>query len=110
MLTATSSGGCTGSNTYSGTIGGGSCQADITLAALPSGNVGQSYVNYATALPVASYTYGVTAGSLPPGLTLYAAIGLVIGYPTAAGSYSFTITATDSNGCVGTRSYTVGIN
>jgi hypothetical protein len=109
-ITATSSGGCTGSSNYSGTIGSGSCQADITLAALPSGTVGMSYNNYATALPVASYTYMVTAGSLPPGLTLYSFIGLLSGYPTTAGTYNFTITATDTNNCVGTRSYTVAIN
>ncbi|MBI1761443.1 MAG: hypothetical protein HYR56_08420 [Acidobacteria bacterium] len=38
------------------------------------------------------------------------AIGLVYGYPVVAGSYSFTITATDTNGCTRTRSYTVIVN
>jgi len=50
----------------------------------------------------------VTAGSLPPGLTLYAN-GLLFGYPTAAGSYSFTITATGAGACAGNRGYSLTI-
>jgi hypothetical protein len=108
-ITATGFGSCTGSRTYSGTIVGGGCPA-ITLAALPSGMVGVSYNNYATALPVASYTYTVTAGTVPPGLTLYSFLGLLSGYPTTAGTYNFTITATDTSSCMGMRSYSVVIN
>lgn len=43
-------------------------------------------------------TYSVTAGALPAGLAL-AADGNITGTPTAAGSFSFTITATESNSC-----------
>ncbi|MBW3507905.1 putative Ig domain-containing protein [Janthinobacterium sp. NKUCC06_STL] len=43
-----------------------------------------------------TYTYARTAGSLPAGLTL-AANGTLSGTPTAAGAYSFTVTATDSS-------------
>src|SRR5581483_10838022 len=32
------------------------------------------------------------------------------GTPNTAGSFNFSITATDTNGCTGTRSYTVAIN
>jgi hypothetical protein len=55
------------------------------------------------------YTFAVTAGSLPPGLTLSSA-GLLSGTPTAAGSYPFTITATDSTGTTGSQAYTVTVN
>lgn len=41
-----------------------------------------------------SYSWGVTAGSLPAGLTLNGATGVLGGTPTAAGSYSFTVTVT----------------
>ncbi|WP_050478275.1 putative Ig domain-containing protein [Herbaspirillum rhizosphaerae] len=46
----------------------------------------------------APYTYAVTTPSLPAGLNLSASSGAVTGTPTVAGSYSYTITATDSNG------------
>ncbi|MBI1761441.1 MAG: putative Ig domain-containing protein [Acidobacteria bacterium] len=100
---------CAGSRSYSGTLASGSC-GGITLAALASGGVGQLYVGYALAAPTGSYTYALTAGSLPPGLTLYGTVGLLYGYPTAAGTYNFTITATGTSNCAGMRSYTVVIN
>ena len=40
-------------------------------------------------------TYGVASGTLPPGETLDAATGLLSGTPTTAGTYSFTIAASD---------------
>lgn len=43
----------------------------------------------------APVTYAVTAGALPTGLTLSSA-GVLSGTPTAAGPYTFTVTATDS--------------
>ncbi len=56
-----------------------------------------------------SYAYTVSAGSLPPGLTLSAA-GLLAGAPTAAGSYAFTITSKDSLNFTGSQSYTLAVN
>jgi hypothetical protein len=44
---------------------------------------------------VAPYTYAVTAGALPAGLTLSPG-GAISGTPTAPGASSFTVTATDS--------------
>jgi len=43
-------------------------------------------------------TYAVTAGTLPAGLALDATTGAITGTPTTAGSYDFTITATNSVG------------
>jgi large repetitive protein len=45
---------------------------------------------------VAPYTFAVTTGSLPAGLTL-SATGGISGTPTTAGTSSFTVTATDSS-------------
>ena len=44
---------------------------------------------------VGPYTYTITAGALPAGLTL-ATTGTISGTPTSVGASSFTITATDS--------------
>src|SRR5207253_142975 len=49
-------------------------------------------------------------GALPAGITLNSASGLLSGTPTAPGSFPITVTATDSNGCFGTSSYTLTIN
>ncbi len=50
----------------------------------------------------APYTYGVTSGTLPAGLSLSPTTGLLSGTPTsAAGTYNFTISATDSTAGTG---------
>lgn len=46
----------------------------------------------------APITWSVSAGSLPPGITLNASTGAYSGTPTIAGNYSFTITATNAAG------------
>ena len=56
----------------------------------------------------APYTFTVTAGSLPVGMTLTPA-GLLSGTPTAPGAYSFTITATDTATNTGYRPYSLSI-
>jgi hypothetical protein len=57
---------------------------------------------------VAPYVFGVTAGALPTGLTLTPG-GVFSGTPTVAGNYTFTIRATDANGCFASRDYTLVI-
>jgi hypothetical protein len=42
------------------------------------------------------YTFAVTSGALPPGLTLSAG-GRISGTPTKAGNFSFTVTVADSS-------------
>jgi hypothetical protein len=54
------------------------------------------------------YTFTITLGSLPPGVNLSSA-GAFSGTPTAGGTFSFTVTATDNNGCTGTHDYTINI-
>ncbi len=43
-----------------------------------------------------AYTYGVTAGSLPTGMSLVSTTGLLSGTPTTAATFNFTVTATDN--------------
>jgi uncharacterized repeat protein (TIGR03803 family) len=58
---------------------------------------------------VGGIIFSITAGTLPPGLTLGTA-GVLAGVPTATGTYAFTVTATDSLGTPATLSYTMTIN
>ncbi len=51
-------------------------------------------------------SYTVSGGALPAGLTLSTS-GVLAGLPTAAGSSSFTVRATDAGGQTATASYTV---
>src|SRR6185295_12908520 len=53
--------------------------------------------------------FAVTSGSLPAGLSLNAATGVLSGTPSTAGSSTFTITVTDSASATGSRSYTLTI-
>lgn len=52
--------------------------------------------------------FAVTAGALPPGLTL-AANGTISGTPTATGTFNFTATVNDNSGCAGSQSYSITI-
>ncbi|MFN7976184.1 MAG: putative Ig domain-containing protein, partial [Acidobacteriota bacterium] len=108
-ITATDANSCTGSRAYTVTI---AC-ATITVnpASLPNGTIGVAYSQTVTASGgTAPYTFAVTAGALPAGLALNAATGVISGTPTATGTFNFTITATDANGCTGNRAYTVVIS
>jgi uncharacterized repeat protein (TIGR03803 family) len=74
---------------------------------LPAATVGAGYGQTLTAVGgTAPYTFAVTAGSLPGGLTLSTA-GVLSGTPTAAGPASFTVTATDATGATGSQAYTL---
>jgi hypothetical protein len=80
----------------------------IVTTSLPTGNVGASYanagvnaaanagVNAAGGTP--GYSYTLTQGSLPSGLTLNPTNGLISGTPTSSGTSSFTVQASDSAG------------
>jgi hypothetical protein len=89
------------------------CPATITFTPLPGalagGTAGMAYgpVNF-TASPNLNYTFAVTAGALPAGLTLSSA-GSLAGTPTTTGAFGFTITATSPAGCTGTAAYTLNI-
>ena len=50
--------------------------------------------------------FHVTAGELPLGLTLFATTGVINGFPTEAGAFTFTITATNAGGSY-SREFTI---
>lgn len=71
-----------------------SAAPSFTSAAPAAGVVGTAYSHTFTATGSPAPTFSVTAGTLPAGLSL-AAGGLLNGTPTAAGTASFTVTATN---------------
>jgi hypothetical protein len=75
--------------------------ATVVLPATPlaGGTLGAAYSAAITPASggTAPYTYAVTAGALPGGLTLNAATGAITGTPSALGTFNFAITATDSS-------------
>jgi PKD repeat protein len=77
---------------------------------LPGGTEGAAYSQAITASGgAAPYTYAVTAGSLAgSGLSLSSA-GTLSGASPVAGTYTFTVTATDHNGCMESQAYTVTV-
>lgn len=94
-----------------------SCFADacptitLTPSSLPSGFLGIAYDQTIVASGgLAPYTFAVTAGALPNGLVLNPATGQITGIPILAGTFNFTIEATDDNGCIGVMGYTITIS
>jgi hypothetical protein len=72
----------------------------ITAPASPLANIvgGAPSTATFTASGSTPITWSVTAGSLPPGMTLDANTGAFAGTPTAPGNFSFTVTATNAAG------------
>lgn len=84
----------------------------ITLApaTVPNGTIGVAYTQTITGSGgTAPYSFGVTVGTLPAGLTLTAA-GVLAGTPTTAGTSAFTIRSTDAVGCFAEIVYTQTIS
>jgi len=86
----------------------------VTIAptTLPNWTVNQpGYNQTITAIGgTGSKTFATTAGNLPTGLTLLSTSGMLSGTPTTVGSYTFTVTATDTLGASGSQNYTVIVN
>jgi uncharacterized protein YhjY with autotransporter beta-barrel domain len=99
--------GNTGSRSYAVNIGTNSLT--LNPPTLPPAPQGTPYRATVTATGGSTpYTYTVTAGALPPGLTLNSSTGQITGTPTTIGNFTFTILARDINGNFGSHSYTIG--
>ena len=110
-ITATDATGCTGSRLYTITIASPGCPAIVlSPTTLPPGQVLVPYVQTITASGgTAPFTFAISGGALPAGLTLNPATGLISGTPLVSGIFNVTIRATDAVGCQGARSYTLTI-
>ncbi|HUK15634.1 MAG TPA: putative Ig domain-containing protein [Bryobacteraceae bacterium] len=82
----------------------------ITTSSLPNGMAGSSYSQTLTASGgTGAYTWSISSGSLPPGLTL-SAPGIISGTPSAAGTSNFTARAQDTSGATAARQFTIAIS
>lgn len=81
-------------------------QSDV----LPAGRVG---VPYETGLfpggGVPPYRWSHAGGTLPPGLSIQASPGRVLGTPTTPGTFTFTARVDDSGGQFATRQFTITV-
>jgi VCBS repeat-containing protein len=108
---ATASNGCVASQPVTLAI---LCHA-ITVNPIPSSltagytGVQHASVTFTQAGGTAPATFAVTAGALPTGMTLSSG-GILSGTPTVAGTFNFTVTATDAVPCTGSRAYSMVIN
>ncbi len=89
----------------------------VDPASLPAGSVGKAYSETLEAAGAGTppFSWKITAGALPPGVDLavasskpwYGAKATISGTPTRAGSFSFTVSLTDSKGRMASRTYTI---
>ncbi|GES43112.1 hypothetical protein RsS62_23640 [Rhizobium dioscoreae] len=107
--TATNATGTSAPATVSVTISAPTLTFSPPGSTLPAGVVNVAYSQTVTASGGTSpYGYAVV-GTLPGGLSLNHATGAITGTPTAAGNYSFSISATDANNATSSAAYTIAV-
>jgi hypothetical protein len=78
---------------------------------MPAGAVNSGYFQYASASGGKTpYTWSIISGSLPSGLTLDSASGLISGTPTIAATSSFTIQVKDSTNATASKTLSLTIS
>jgi hypothetical protein len=82
----------------------------VSPSSLTDGTVGVAYgpVQFTQTGGNGVITWSMSSGTLPAGMT-FSAAGQLSGTPTATGTFTFTVRATDANGCFGERTVTLNI-
>jgi len=108
-IVATDQTGCSGTMQY--TIDVNCPTITLTPATLPADSAGEAYSQAVTqsGSTGSTFTYTVSSGTLPPGISLDANTGALTGTSNATGTYTFDITVTDEYGCSGTMTYTIDV-
>ena len=104
----TDSNGATASQQYKLTVN--PSPAIVTASPLPGGTANAGYaLTFQATGGTPPYTWAVSAGALPAGITLNAATGQLGGKPTAGGTANFTIRVTDANGAAASAPFTLTV-
>lgn len=83
----------------------------VTTTSLPSGTVSTAYsATLAASGGSTPYSWSITSGALPSGLSLAASTGAISGTPTTSGTSSFTVEVKDANSNTGTKSLSIAIS
>ena len=84
---------------------------NITTTSLPNGTQNTAFSTTLTATGgTTPYSWSITAGTLPTGLTLAAGTGVISGTPTGTGTSNFTVQVTDANSLTAAKSLSITIN
>jgi hypothetical protein len=84
-------------------------QPVVVAPGLPDGQVGTAFNQPLSASgPVGPYTFAVTGGTLPAGLSL-SSTGVLSGIPVTSGSFTFIVTATNALRQSGSQTLTIAI-
>lgn len=80
----------------------------VETTRLAEGSIGVPYSQQLTGTgSTAPYTIALVSGTLPPGLTLTG--NTISGMPSSNGSFTFSLSLSDANGCIGINTYVIGI-
>ncbi|MFY8000372.1 MAG: beta strand repeat-containing protein, partial [Candidatus Kapaibacteriota bacterium] len=112
IVQASNGAGSVNSSAFSITITGtGSAPTLFTAQSPPNGLVSTVYAYTFVANGSPAPSYAVNTGTLPPGLTLTGANGLLSGVPTASGVFGpITLTATNGFGSVNSAPFNITVN
>ena len=82
----------------------------ISNPSLPSGTVGSNYsCRILGAGGTTPYTWSISSGSLPGGLSINSTTGFITGNPTASGPFNFTVHVADSASSTAEKSFSLYI-
>src|SRR6266571_1934460 len=83
----------------------------ITTSSLPAGQMGAAYqATLSASGGTTPYSWSLASGSLPAGLSLNSASGVISGTPSASGTSSFTVQVTDSAGKAAQQPLSIAIS
>lgn len=83
----------------------------VTTTSMPDGTVGTAYAQSLAATGgVTPYTWSISTGTVPAGLSLAASTGAISGTPTTAGTFAFTVKVSDSASHTATQNLSLIVN